>query len=272
MHCRADGGGIPWWGRPWAAKITAGCWADWKEPCGRAELRHRGLFDEGCLHFYAGALGDERSDADTELLRRLLELQPGMEVLDLACGHGRIANRLAARGCRVTGLDATPLFLDLACRDATDRGVAVEYVQGDAHAALDRPLRPGHQLVHRLRLLQRRRQPPGPGRGPRALKPGGRLALEVQHRDWIVGALQPSVVVERDGDLLVDRNRFELLTGRIVSERMIVRGGRVRRVRFFVRLFGFTELRDWLLAAGLPPSTATTRTAPHCRRPAAGCW
>jgi hypothetical protein len=69
VHCRADGGGIPWWGRPWAAKITAGCWADWKEPCGRAELRHRGLFDEGCLHFYAGALGDERSDADTELLR-----------------------------------------------------------------------------------------------------------------------------------------------------------------------------------------------------------
>ena len=106
----------------------------------------------------------------------------------------------------------------------------------------------------------------------RALKPGGRLALEVQHRDWIVGALQPSVVVERDGDLLVDRNRFELLTGRIVSERMIVRGGRVRRVWFFVRLFGCTELRDWLLAAGLPPSTATTRTAPHCRRPAAGCW
>jgi SAM-dependent methyltransferase len=84
----------------------------------------------------------------------------------------------------------------------------------------------------------------------RALKPGGRLALEVQHRDWIVGALQPSVVVERDGDLLVDRNRFELLTGRIVSERMIVRGGRVRRVPFFVRLFDFTELRDWLLAAG----------------------
>ena len=85
-----------------------------------------GTVHEGCLHFYAGALGDERSDADTELLRRLLELQPGMEVPDLACGHGRIANRLAARGCRVTGLDATPLFLDLACRDATDRGVAVE--------------------------------------------------------------------------------------------------------------------------------------------------
>jgi SAM-dependent methyltransferase len=54
-----------------------------------------------------------------------------MEVLDLACGHGRIANRLAARGARVTGLDATPLFLDLARRDANARGVDVDYLEGD---------------------------------------------------------------------------------------------------------------------------------------------
>jgi 2-polyprenyl-3-methyl-5-hydroxy-6-metoxy-1,4-benzoquinol methylase len=35
-----------------------------------------------------------------------------MEVLDLACGHGRIANRLAERGARVIGLDATSIFLN----------------------------------------------------------------------------------------------------------------------------------------------------------------
>jgi cyclopropane fatty-acyl-phospholipid synthase-like methyltransferase len=81
-----------------------------------------GLFDQDYLYFYAGVLGEERSEAETELLWRLLELEPGMEVLDLACGHGRIANRLAARGCKVTGLDATPLFLDRARRDAADRG------------------------------------------------------------------------------------------------------------------------------------------------------
>ena len=211
----------------------------------------QGLFDEDYLHFYAQALNDERSDAETELLWRLLELQPGMEVLDLACGHGRIANRLAARGCRVTGLDATRLFLDLARRDAADRGVDVDYLEGDMRrlpwtGRFDRVVNwftafgyfddAGNRQV----LTQ----------VARALKPGGRFALELQHRDWIVGALQPAVVLERDGDLLVDRTRFEPLTGRIVSERTIVRGGRVRRVPFFVRLFGFTELRDWLLAAG----------------------
>jgi 2-polyprenyl-3-methyl-5-hydroxy-6-metoxy-1,4-benzoquinol methylase len=54
-----------------------------------------------------------------------------MEVLDLACGHGRIANRLAVRGCRMTGLDATPLFLDHARLDAAERGVEVDYLEGD---------------------------------------------------------------------------------------------------------------------------------------------
>ncbi|HYT26287.1 MAG TPA: class I SAM-dependent methyltransferase, partial [Actinomycetota bacterium] len=45
-------------------------------------------------------------------------VRPGMDVLDVACGHGRIANRLAEHGCPMTGLDATPAFLDRARRDA----------------------------------------------------------------------------------------------------------------------------------------------------------
>ena len=55
---------------------------------------------------------------------------------------------------------------------------------------------------------------------------------------------------ERDGDLLIDRRRFEPLTGRIVTRRTVVRGGRVRHIPYFVRMFTFTELRDWLLDAG----------------------
>jgi ubiquinone/menaquinone biosynthesis C-methylase UbiE len=48
-----------------------------------------------------------------------------------ACGHGRIGNRLAERGCHVTGLDATAMFLERTRRDAQARGVTVEYVHGD---------------------------------------------------------------------------------------------------------------------------------------------
>ena len=62
---------------------------------------------------------------------RLLDLEPGSTVLDLGCGHGRIANELAMRGLHVTGLDAGPLFLDRARADAAHAQVSVEYVEGD---------------------------------------------------------------------------------------------------------------------------------------------
>jgi SAM-dependent methyltransferase len=89
------------------------------------------VFDEDYLYFYEPWLTDELSDTQADVIWRLLELEPDLEVLDLACGHGRIANRLAERGARLTGLDATPLFLERARADAERRGVAVEYVEGD---------------------------------------------------------------------------------------------------------------------------------------------
>ncbi|MEU5262180.1 class I SAM-dependent methyltransferase [Amycolatopsis sp. NPDC021455] len=88
-----------------------------------------GLYDEDYLHFFAppGA-GTEPAEAAADLAWRVLDLRPGMRVLDLACGHGDLARRLAARGGRVTGLDSSPVFLDRARADA---GVEVEYVAGD---------------------------------------------------------------------------------------------------------------------------------------------
>jgi len=44
--------------------------------------------------------------------------------------HGELASRLAARGCRVTGLDSSAVFLDRARAGAAAAGVSVEYVAG----------------------------------------------------------------------------------------------------------------------------------------------
>ncbi len=65
------------------------------------------LFDEDYLYFYDEVLGAERSDADAAVIAQLLGLEPGMRVLDVPCGEGRIAGRLAARGCEVVGVDIT---------------------------------------------------------------------------------------------------------------------------------------------------------------------
>lgn len=58
------------------------------------------------------------------------------------------------------------------------------------------------------------------------------------------------VAARGDGDMLVDRYHLDALTGRFEAERTVIRSGRIRRVTFVKRLFGFPELRDWLLSAG----------------------
>jgi SAM-dependent methyltransferase len=218
---------------------------------GAASFDTAGVFDDDYLYFYADRLTDARNDTDTDLIWRLLDLEPGTRVLDLACGHGRIANRLAARGCQVTGLDATPMFLDLARRDAVARGLRVDYVQGDMrdlpwHGRFDRVISwftafgyfddPDNRLV--LRQIAS------------ALAPGGRVLLDLNNRDWLIRAFQPDRVTERGDDLMIDRAELRPSTGTIHNERIIVRDGRVRRTRYVVRLFTFTELRDWLFDAG----------------------
>ena len=95
------------------------------------EFDFEGVFNEDYLYFYEGILNAERTKEDVEKILELLELPAGASVLDCPCGHGRIANSLAERGFRITGIDASEFFLERARADAAERGVEVEYVQGD---------------------------------------------------------------------------------------------------------------------------------------------
>jgi SAM-dependent methyltransferase len=51
--------------------------------------------------------------------------------LDLACGTGAIAERAAAAGASVMGLDLAPVLIETAKERAAERGLAIDYVVGD---------------------------------------------------------------------------------------------------------------------------------------------
>jgi AcrR family transcriptional regulator len=95
----------------------------------------REIFDEDYLYFYADVLGSERSDADAELIARLLSLQPGTRVLDAPCGEGRIAGRLARLGCDVVGIDSSERFPAL----ARERSPGPSYELGASEPCSTRP-------------------------------------------------------------------------------------------------------------------------------------
>lgn len=216
------------------------------------------LFDEDYLTFYLPRINDGTSDVEAQMIWELLDLQGGSNVLDLACGHGRISNRLAAKGALVTGLDATPLFLEIARRDAADRQLPVEYVHGDMREI---PWRERFDAVvswftaygyfddeQNRRVLRDVHS---------ALRPGGRFLVELNHKDGLLPTWLPGSVA-RDGDaLMLEEREWDPITGRSNSWRTIIRDGSVRQAFFFTRLFSFTELRDWLLAAGFQSVTGS---------------
>jgi SAM-dependent methyltransferase len=216
-----------------------------------SEFPREDAFDEDYLYFYEELLTPERTAAEVELVWRLLELEPGLEVLDLACGHGRIANALAERGARVTGLDATPLFLELARADAAERAVEVEYVEGDMRSIpwMDRFDRVLCWFTSFGYFSDEENRAVLAG-AYEALAPGGSFLVELNHRDNLLGRYAEETVSERGEDRMIDRHRLDLQTGRSFDQRTVVRRGKSRTFEFSVRMFSAAELQDWLRAAG----------------------
>jgi SAM-dependent methyltransferase len=76
------------------------------------------------VDFWREALPAEVTKAEVAFLKRQLDLSPGARVLDVPCGHGRLAIELAADGLDVTGVDLSPELLESAREAASRRGVS----------------------------------------------------------------------------------------------------------------------------------------------------
>ncbi len=211
------------------------------------------------MYFYADYLTPERSDAETAQVTRLLQMDRPQRVLDLACGFGRIANRLALLGHRVTGVEYQAGFLDIARSEAAryrmrtaHQGGSVEYIQGDMRAIdyqaqFDRTIMMfnsfGYFPDDENRLVLQAIQ--------RALKPGGLLGFDVAHRDGVLNDFHPHYVSEKEGSLMINRFSFDVRSGRLRNDRIIIRDGVRRDYPFSIRLYSVTEMRDLLAQAGL---------------------
>jgi SAM-dependent methyltransferase len=204
------------------------------------------------LFVYQDDLTDERSDAEVERLVKLLDLEPPMKILDLACGYGRHANRLAALGHSVTGVDYMPGFLALARQQAAQMGVQVDYQQGDMRqlsfqGEFDRVLLLftsfGYFADSQNELVVENMV--------RALKPGGRLMLDTLNRDIVLKGFPPAEVIEKGNDLLINRFSFDVLTGRFHNRRIVIRNGVRKDKPYAIRLYSATEICPLLNRVGL---------------------
>jgi SAM-dependent methyltransferase len=210
------------------------------------------IFGKDYLYFYADVLGGEQSDADTEVIARLLSLAPSMRVLDVPCGEGRISGRMARLGCEVVGVDNSETMLGL----ARERYPDVRFEHADMRELV---FEAEFDAVVNWFTSFGYFEPPDNDRVlaafARALRPGGRLLLEM-HNPWrLARALEISggssgYVVERDGDILADRFSYDEGTRRSRTERFVVRDGRLQKLEFLLEQVPAPELIRRLARAG----------------------
>lgn len=203
------------------------------------------------MYFYQDGLTEERTQKEVDLLVRELKLGKPMTILDLACGHGRHANRLAALGHNVTGVDITKGFLKIAKRDAKAKGVRVKYIHHDMRKIkfkneFDRVI----LMFTAFGYFEDKENFKVLKNIARALKPAGLFCFDIPNRDGFVKGLLPFIVTEKGKDLLIDRHTFDKTTNRLYDKRIVIRNNKRKDKPFFIRFYNRKEMSILLKKAG----------------------
>jgi len=80
-----------------------------------------------------GQIAKATASGAEDFIKRL-NLQPGMAVLDVACGTGNLALPAAREGAIVTGVDIAPNLIEQARENAERKGLKIQFDEGDAEA------------------------------------------------------------------------------------------------------------------------------------------
>jgi SAM-dependent methyltransferase len=202
------------------------------------------LFDEIYLTTYALQLRERDSAAEAEAAAQLAAVQPPAEILDAPVGFGRHAIPLAKLGFRVTGVDRSEVQLSEGRRIAGEVE-GPKWVQADFRelpfedASFDAVLCLFTSIGYRGEEGDREAF----GEFLRVLRPGGRLLIEVLHRDRLMAIFQ-----ERgwepleDGAVLLEERRFDYVAGEIETDHTLLSVGARQGVTFRLRVYTATEL------------------------------
>jgi ubiquinone/menaquinone biosynthesis C-methylase UbiE len=129
-------------------------------------------FDQGASH---GVLNESQHQAWLALLREVAG-QPPLTVLDVGCGTGFLAMRMAELGHTAIGIDLADEMLAEAQRKAEGSGLAVTFHRGDAEAPP--PDGAPYDVILERHVIWTLPQPTAALRAwKRLLKPGGQLIL-----------------------------------------------------------------------------------------------
>lgn len=211
---------------------------------GNLDFDFENTFDaEEYLYFYQDILNAERLKREIDFLIRYAELEHSLEILDLACGHGRHANVLAQMGHNVTGIDYTQDFLKIAQEEAFKLGAKVNYIHQDMrninyNNVFDRIF----ALFTAIGYFDDDQNEKVFKNIFNALKPNGIFCFDSHNRDTFMTYYLPSSVLEREGNFMIDQRTFDSLSGRCITKRTVIYKQTTKSFQHSVRFYNPTEI------------------------------
>ena len=192
-------------------------------------------------------------EKEADFLVKIMRLDDGARILDLACGAGVHAVELSSRGYQVVGVDHSQTMLDLAGAYNKQRGTSVSLIQGDMRQLSLEGIFDGIYCwgasfgyfddAHNAQVLER---------VARALRPGGVFSLDVPNRDYVAPRAPTMAWFEKPGVVCMDEMRFDFYSSRMITKRMILfETGKSREVEMSIRLYTLTELGRLFHKVGL---------------------
>lgn len=189
---------------------------------------------------------------DIDDIITLLDLKPGMHVLDLCCGIGRHSLELARRGFHVTGVDRTVRYLDRAKRQAESERLEVEFIHDDM-----RTFRQPNKFDVAINMFTSFGYFDDPeddrrvaGNMHESLKNGGAFLIHTQGKEILARNFREREWADNDGVILVEQCRILDNWSRIHSHWMIFDGNKRDEVDISLRLYSALELTALLTNCG----------------------
>ena len=207
--------------------------------------------------FYLRAFREEEASAQARdqalAAARLTGCPDGGELLDVPCGFGRHALPLAAAGYRVTGVDRARPLLDEAQRRAGEERWP-KFVRADYRELpfADESFDAAVNLFSSLGYLGDEQDTRALQEIGRVLRPGGRLVIELMHRDLLVTRFHDTDWhMLGEGRLLLEQRTFDPALGLAQTTQTLIEPGGDRDSRTFsLRVYTATELLAMLEHAG----------------------
>jgi SAM-dependent methyltransferase len=213
-----------------------------------------GFFEASYLDEIALQVPPERTERQVAFLLERLAAAPGRRLLDLACGHGRIALPFARAGWQVTGLDLSETSLALAREASEKEGLQIDWIRGDMRQPPPGPFDAAMNIFTAFGYFEDEAENQRVLDAVAAsLVPGGLFLIDTLNLLNLAGRWVERLWERIDtGTVFLQEHQFDMLAGRSLARWTFVReDGSRTELLHSVRVYTPHELAVMLDQAGL---------------------